>query len=94
MNLAPWVIGWVVLAVIVMVLAIYRWKVANSEDDSLHVSEAETAVVSQQVAVGKRLAAVDRWGKILTVLAILYAIGLVGLYLYRGWTDSAGPSFT
>lgn len=94
MNLTPWVIGWAVLTVIVIILAIYRWVVANQEDDSLHVSETEAAIVSQQVAVAKKLAAIDRWGKLLTIIAALYGLALLGAYLYQGWTDSSGPRFT
>ena len=94
MNLTPWVIGWAVLTAIVVILALYRWMVASKEDDSLHVSESETAVVGQQVVVAKKLASVDLWGKTLTVIAALYALALLGAYLYKGWTDSSGPSFT
>lgn len=94
MNLTPWVIGWVVLAVIVILLALYRWLATSHEDDSLHVSETETAAVNEQVVIAKKLAAVDRWGKILTILAILYGIGLAAMYLYQGWMDRSGPSFT
>ncbi len=94
MNVAPWVIGWVVLAVIVVILAIYRWRMMNQEDDSLHVSESEAGAVGQQVVLAKKLAVLDRWGKILTVLAVLYGIGLVAFYLYQGWMDRSGSSFT
>jgi hypothetical protein len=68
--------------------------VASKEDDSLHVSDSETAVVGQQVVLSKRLASVDLWGKILTLIAAIYALALLGAYLYKGWTDSSGPSFT
>jgi steroid 5-alpha reductase family enzyme len=94
MNLTPWVIGWAVLAVAVVILMIYRWVVANREDDSLHVSDAETAVVDQQVAVAKKLAAVDLWGKILTIIAVLWGLALLGLYLYRGWVETSGPTYS
>jgi hypothetical protein len=94
MNLTPWVIGWAVLAAVVVILMIYRWVVANKEDDSLHVSDSETAVVDQQVAVAKKLAAVDRWGKILTAVAALYALGLLGLYMYKSWVETSGSTYT
>ena len=94
MNLTPWVIGWAVLAVVVIGLAVYRWSVANREDDSLHISDTETAVIGQQITVATKLAAVDRWGKILTAVALVYALALVGIYLYRGWAGTGGPAFS
>lgn len=94
MNLTPWVIGWAVLAVVVVMLMIYRWMVANREDDSLHVSDAETAVVDQQLVVAKKLATVDRWGKTLTAVALIYALGLLGVYMYRSWLETSGSPFS
>jgi hypothetical protein len=94
MNLTPWVIGWAVLAGVVIILMIYRWMVANREDDSLHVSDADAAVVDQQVVFAKKLAAVDRWGKIMTAVALIYALGLLGLYMYRSWVETSGSTFS
>lgn len=94
MNLTPWLIGWTVLAAVVIILAICRWVMANQEDDSLHVSEQETAIVGQQVVVARKLAAVDRWGKILTAIALIYGLGLAGVYLYKGWIETTGPKFS
>ena len=94
MNLTPWIMGWVVLTIVVIILAIYRWGIANHEDDSLHVSDTEVAVVGEQVAVAKKLAAVDRWGKILTAIALVYGLALAGAYLYKGWLETNGPTFS
>jgi len=88
MNLTPWVIGWAVLAVVVIALAVYRWIVANREDDSIHISDTETEVIGQQITVATKLAVVDRWGKILTAVALVYALALVGVYLYQGWVGT------
>ena len=94
MNLTPWLIGWAVLATIVLVLAIWRRVIADREDDSLHVMEHEESVVNEQVAVANKLAAVDRWGKILTVIAVVYGLGLAGVYVYQSWIEYSGPKFS
>jgi hypothetical protein len=86
MNLLPYVVIWGVLATIVIVLAIYRRLIAPKEiDQVLHV---DAAFAARQEVVAKRLSVVDRWGKILTVLAVVYAVVLVAVYLYQGWQAS------
>jgi len=38
--------------------------------------------------VAKKLEVIDRWGKILTIVAFVYALAILGLFLYNGWTES------
>ena len=86
MNLIPFVVIWAVLATIVLGLAVYRKMVARQEDDFIHVT---TDVVAQQQAVAKKLEVIDKWGKILTVVAVVFALALVGMFLYQGWTETS-----
>ncbi len=90
MNLLPLVVAWGALATVVLALAFYRRSVANKEDDFLHVN---TNVAAQQVALAKKLEVIDRWGKILTVIAAVFAVILFGLFLYNGWTEGARISY-
>ncbi len=82
-NLLPYAVSWGVLAIIVIGLVVYRRTIASQEDDSLHL---EGSGPSEQVALGHRLESIDRWGKALTVLAVLYGLALAGLYVYQLWT--------
>ena len=70
--------SWVVLGVIVLVLAMYRTKLARVEDDAIHFSEREAALVNQQTQFAHRVEVVERWGKTLTVVLILYGVALGG----------------
>lgn len=85
MNLIPYVAVWAVLALVVIVLIVYRSKIAGQEDEGLHVLDSDVAKVPVQVAIAKKLERIDRWGKLLTIIAILYALVLGGLYLYSLW---------
>ena len=78
----------VVLALVVLGLAAYRKVVALREDDSLHISEREVAMVAEQKTVAQRLEVIDRWGKITTVIAVLYGMAIGALILYRGWIEA------
>jgi len=41
----------------------------------------------QQATLAHKLAVIDIWGKTLTVIAIVYGLVLVGLYLYQIWNS-------
>jgi len=76
---------WAVVALVVLGLIIYRRVVAGEEDDVLHMRDDEGALVAHQVAVAKKLEVIDKWGKLLTVVAVVYGLGLGGYYLYISW---------
>lgn len=84
-NLLPFTLLWMVLAVAVIGLILYRTWIARTEDDRLHVHESEIGLVSQQAATAQRLEAIDRWGQALTVLALLYGLAIGGGYMYQNW---------
>jgi len=89
MNLLPFAIGWCVLAAVVVGLIIYRRAVSGGEDDTLHVGDPTGAIVARQEMLAKKLESLDRWGKILTIVLVLYGLGLAAGYLYNAWTSTA-----
>ena len=84
-NLLPFTVLWMFLAVAVIGLILYRAWIARSEDDRLHVHQSEIGLVSQQAATAQRLEAIDRWGQALTVIALLYGLAIAGGYTYQNW---------
>ena len=88
MSLIPFVVVWAVLATAVLVLAIYRMRIAGRTDELLHVQEAEASLVYQQAEVAKKLEVIDRWGKILTVVVAATGVILAVLFLYDSWLRS------
>jgi hypothetical protein len=88
MNLTSYVVGWGVLGVVVLALAIYRASVAGHEDDSLHVMAGEAPVIVEQQKLGKKIEHIELWGKSLTVVLVVYGLALVGIYLYHAWLQS------
>jgi heme/copper-type cytochrome/quinol oxidase subunit 2 len=87
-NLMPYAIFWGVLAIVVVFLIIYRKQIASHEDDSIHL---EGSVPTQQVALAHRLAAIDKWGKTLTIVVAVYGVALAAIYLYQVW--NAVPTY-
>jgi hypothetical protein len=86
-HLLPFVIVWAVLAAVVLVLIFWRKAVSSHEDDSLHVSQA--GAIQEQVGMAQKLEQIDKWGKILTVIAVVYGLILGGIYFYQSWIASS-----
>jgi len=85
MNLVPYILGWSVLGVVVLFLAIYRSAVAGHEDDSLHVMAGEAPIIAQQQRIGKKVEHIEAWGKSLTAVLVIYGLVLAAIYLYHLW---------
>jgi heme/copper-type cytochrome/quinol oxidase subunit 2 len=83
-NLLPYAAFWGVLAIVVVSLIIYRKSVSSHEDDSIHL---EGNMPSEQMAMGHKLAMIDRWGKMLTILAVVYGLALAAIYMYQIWNN-------
>ncbi len=58
-------------------------------DETIHVLDAEAASIPQQEEVSKKLMVIDRWGKILTVVAVLYLMGIAAAYVYSSFNDTS-----
>ena len=81
-NLIPFVAVWSVVALSVLVLFIMRKMVASKEDDQVHILHGG---VTEQVTVAHKLDAIDKWGKILTVVAVVLGAAIAALYVYSSF---------
>lgn len=86
-SLLPFTVLWMILAAAVVGLIAYRKWVARDEDDSLHVMDAEFGLAHRQEVVGRKLESIDRWGKSLTALALVYGVLVGAAYLYKNWVS-------
>jgi hypothetical protein len=78
-NLIPFIVLWSLVAASVIALIVWRKMIASEEDDSLHVLQGS---VAQQVTVAHKLEVIDKWGKILTVITLVFGLILGGIYIY------------
>jgi hypothetical protein len=83
MTLTPFVVTWIVLALVVLTLALIRNLAGLHEDDNLHLAKGSEGLISEQVAFFGVLGRIDRWGKALTVLTVVGGIALASIYLYQ-----------
>jgi hypothetical protein len=82
-NLMPYFVLWVVLAVVVVVMIVWRKAISSHEDDSLHVLDG--GAISSQASLNQKLDVIDKWGKILTAITVVYGLILGVIYMYQSW---------
>ncbi len=82
LDLRPYIAVWGVLALSVLVLFIRRKMVASKEDDQLHVMSGTNP---NQLAVATKLDSIDKWGKIMTVIAVLFGLAIGFLFIYSNF---------
>lgn len=68
---------WAVLTLTIVALAVIRKFTARREDDLVHLSGGADPVIAQQFAVADRLARIDHWGKLLTIVDVAFGFALV-----------------
>jgi hypothetical protein len=82
-NFIPLTVIWALLAIVVIALIFYRKIVSSEEDESLHLDNpAET---THQVLIAHKLVVIDKWGKLLTVIAFVYGLLLASAFTYQTW---------
>lgn len=85
-NFTPWMILWAALALAVLVMAGYRKIVSVREDETLHlVNPSESA---RQLAIFHKLERIDKWGRLLTVVAAIYGLLVAIAYTYQTWVPA------
>jgi hypothetical protein len=94
MNYTFVIVIWAVLGAVTLALAVYRmFFAAHNEEDVVHLAPGEEAAVQKQATVARKMATIDHWGKILTVITVVIGLGLAGAYLYQAFnSDNPGPN--
>lgn len=87
-NLTPYVVIWACIACGAALLALYRRFITRNEDDYIHVAEGEAQAIPQQVAMAQKLDVIDRWEKILLIVAAVTGVALGCAYIYQLWIAS------
>jgi hypothetical protein len=85
MNFMAMVVFWAALAAVTLGLAVYRKTLASHEDPGIHLSPGGETVDAGQVALAGKIGAIDKWGKILTVLTIIVGVVIGALYGYEAF---------
>lgn len=78
---------WSGLFFVVLTLAGLRKWVSRHEDDAVHLTDSEVELVRHQACVASFLSRLDRWGKVLTVVVLLYGLAILARVFYVTWVQ-------
>ena len=82
-SFVPFTVLWALLAILVLALVVYRKMVSSKEQETLHL--ADLAEANHQAVIAQKLEWIDKWGKLLTVIAVLYGVLLAAAYTHHVW---------
>ena len=82
-SFVPFAVLWALLAVVVLALIAYRKVVSLQEEETLHLGDPAGA--NHQAVIARKLDWIDKWGKLLTVVAVVYGVLLSATYTYHVW---------
>ena len=92
MNVTPYIIAWSLLGLTVLGLALYRKMIMmHQEDELVHLGPGEQKLIPHQVALTKKIDKIDRWGEVLTILAVAFGLMIAAAYLWGAWERSQFP---
>jgi hypothetical protein len=86
-NMTPIVMIWVVLGLATLGLALYRKLATMNEEDVVHLADGEERHIPEQAALAIKLEAIDRWGKILTIVTVALGVAIGIAYMVQAWND-------
>jgi hypothetical protein len=82
-SFVPFAVLWVLVAIVVLALVAYRKLVSLQEEETLHLANAAEA--NHQAVIARKLDWIDKWGKLLTVIVVVYGVLLAAAYTYHVW---------
>jgi hypothetical protein len=89
-DLRPFVALWSIVIAALIVVSLWRRTVAVQEDPALHLGAAHAGTADVQIALAKKLEQIDKWVKILSVIAVVFGLLLGAAALYKAWVLGPG----
>ena len=89
--MTPLVILWFVIGLATAGLALYRKLLSMHEEDIIHLSPGEEALIPKQVEMANKMDAIDTWGKGLTIATVALGLVVGAIYLYNTWLLNQRP---
>jgi len=93
MQVSLYLISWALLAVVVVILAVYRLSLGHHEDVVVHLAGPEASLIPEQTHLAARMHKVEVWGQTLTVIMAVYGLTLLAVWAYKVWESGSQISF-
>jgi hypothetical protein len=92
-NALPFVVSWLVLACVVLALGVYKailYARAGKQEFPPHIFDMSRDQAARIDVATHLEEAVEKWGKILTVVTVAYGLALFGVCVYQAWATAPG----
>lgn len=86
------VILWIVLAIAVAILFLWRRFTAGNEYDLVNMHDTTGMSIAKQEATAKQLAHIDRVMTVTVILTVVYGVALGVYYVYDAFMNGANLS--
>ena len=84
MNFQIAVTGWVLVLAVAAGLWIYRYVMDHKQQhETIHLHDGDAPVIASQAAISQKIHSIDVWERALTVLVLVYGIGLAVFFVVR-----------
>jgi disulfide bond formation protein DsbB len=90
-DLIPWLMTWLVVAIVVLVLAAYRKHLDRLEDTDLHLGTMSPQEAQTKASFNHRVHRVEWLGKSFTVMFVGLTGLVFALWAYNQWMRSYMP---
>ena len=80
---------WIVIAVALAIIYVYRRIVSGSSDELVHLSDVSDMVISRQQTTARTIEQLDRIVMILAIVFLVYGLALGGWQIYMAFGSSA-----
>lgn len=90
-DMAPWLIAWVAVTLLVLVLAAYRKHLDRLEDTDLHLGTMTPQEAQSKVSFNQRVSRIELLGKSFTVMFVALSGVVFALWAYNQWIRGYMP---
>ena len=80
-NETFWLIPWAVVTTAVLLLLV--WRLVAADHDTIRLAPEDPKALAEEVALTRKLARLDRWGKVLTVISVVLMLMMGGISVYH-----------
>ncbi len=82
-NLLPWLAAWAIVTTVLVILVLYRARLASHEVTGIRIDDTETDLPEVQRKFAQKMEKIDSFVRRLTVASVVMIFGIGVLWLYQ-----------
>ena len=82
-NLLPWLAAWAILTTVLVILVLYRARLASHEVTGIRIDDTETDLPEVQRKFAQKMEKIDLFVRWHTVASVVMIVAIAVLWLYQ-----------